>query len=91
MQDRASAFGLELSGGLEYDTNVSIPEIDAATAKGNYAALLDADLAYCRALRKDSKLRSGYGLSQSLHDEFSEFDIQNHMVSRDLSHDFGRR
>lgn len=86
----ASPFSLELSAGLEYDTNVSIPEIDAATAKGDYAALLDADLGYRRALGTDSKLQLGYSLSQSLHEEFSEFDIQNHMVSGDLSHDFGR-
>jgi Surface lipoprotein assembly modifier len=84
-----SPFSMELSAGVEHDSNVSVTEIDANTAADDYAAVIDADFNYRIPVEADTDLRLSYGFSQSLHDEFSEFDLQNHLLSADLSHDFG--
>ena len=64
---------MELSAGMEYDSNVSIEAIDANTSAGDYAALLDADFGYKAPLGKDTELSLSYGVSQSLHEKLTVF------------------
>lgn len=82
------AFSIELSAGVEYDSNVSVDEIDNNTSKGDSAAVFYADLGYEKELTKNTKLDLNYSFSQNFYDEFTEFDMQTHFASADLSHDF---
>ena len=84
-----SPFSLELSAGVESDSNVSVNELDANTGADDQAAVFDADLDYELALGESTDLQLGYGLSQTSYDDFSEFDLQNHLLTGEVSRDFG--
>jgi hypothetical protein len=82
-------FSAEVRVGGEYDSNVSIDELDASSGKSDYAALLEGQLEYQRKFSKEGQFTLGYDLSQSLYDEFSELNRQTHILSADLGSGFG--
>lgn len=84
-----SPFSVEFSTGAEYDSNISVSAIDSNTGADDFTAVIDADLEFETELDKNTELGLGYSFSQSLHADFSSFDIQSHFASADLSHDFG--
>lgn len=84
-----SPFSVELSAGVEYDSNVSIIEIDTQTAEGDFAALIDFGLEYETDLTDNTSLEIGYDFGQDIQFDFSNFDTQTHRGSVELSHDFG--
>jgi len=84
-----SPFDIELDAGIEWDSNVSVSELDENTGEGDYAAVFDADVNYELALDKNSSLQLGYGLSQTSYDQFSDFDLQNHLLTADVSRRVG--
>ena len=88
-EESNAQFSLELAAGYEYDSNVSIDEIDTNTSKGDHAAVAELDLGLKLPIGTTTDLDLGYGISQSLHQDFGEFDLQTHLASADLSHDFG--
>lgn len=75
--------------GAEYDSNVAVLELDATSGESDYAGLIDFGLAYGRDLGENADIKIGYGFSQSLHDEFDEFDLRIHRGSLDTGYDFG--
>lgn len=85
----SSPFSLEISAGLESDSNVSVSELDESTGENDQAAVFDADLDYELPLDACTDLQLGYGLSQTSYDDFSEFDLQNHLLTAEVSRDFG--
>ncbi len=85
----ASSFGGELSIGVKHDNRLSVTDIDTLSNEDDHSALIDFGLNYNVALTTDTELMLTYKLSQSLHNEFDEFDIQSHFLSADLKHDFG--
>ncbi|MBL4619984.1 MAG: DUF560 domain-containing protein [Marinicaulis sp.] len=85
----ASPFSAELSVGAEYDSNVSVAELDTNTGGDDFAAVIDVDLGFEKDLSENTEISAGYSFSQSLHDQFTNFDIQTHFASAGLSHDFG--
>jgi hypothetical protein len=84
-----SPLSFEVSAGAEYDSNVSVAAIDANTGADDFAAVLDAKIGFETELGDNTEFNLGYNFSQSLHDQFSNFDIQTHFASADISHDFG--
>ncbi len=84
-----SPFSVDVSAGVEYDSNISVNEIDSSTGADDFAAVLDADLEFETELGEDTEFGLGYSFSQSLHADFTNFDIQSHFASAELSHDFG--
>lgn len=82
-------FDAEIAIGGEYDSNVSVDAVDTTTGSGDVAALLDVDLGFRTSVARETDWRVGYSFSQSLHQDFDDFDLQSHIVSSDLSHDFG--
>ena len=84
-----SPLSADISAGVEYDSNISVNELDANTGADDFAAVIDADFEFEAEPATDTELQLGYSFSQSLHNEFSNFDIQSHFASADLSHDFG--
>lgn len=84
-----SSLSAEFSAGAEYDSNVSVNAIDVNTAAGDFAAILDAKIKFESEITEQTAFKLGYNFSQSLHNDFSNFDIQTHFASADVSHDFG--
>lgn len=84
-----SPFSADISTGVEYDSNISVSQIDTNTGADDFAAVLDADFEFEKELGEDTEVSLGYSFSQSLHADFSNFDIQSHFGSAELSHDFG--
>lgn len=86
---RDSPFSVGVSVGAEYDSNISVNELDANTSADDVAAVIDADLDFETEIASDTELSLGYSFSQSLHADFTDFDLQSHFASAGLSHDFG--
>jgi len=84
-----SPISFEFSAGAEYDSNISVDTIDTNTGADDFAAVLDAEIEFETELSEETEFKLGYSFSQSLHDEFTNFDIQSHFASADVSHDFG--
>jgi hypothetical protein len=82
-------FSAEVRVGAEYDSNVSVDEVDAASEQSDYAALLDAQLGYQRKFAGGTELSLGYDFSQTLYDEFSDLNRRTQMFSTDLQREFG--
>lgn len=84
------SFSGELQAGATYDSNVSVDDLDANTGLGDWAATIDAsgELKARLSSRTDASL--SYDFSQSLHQDFTEFDLQSHLASASVSHSFGK-
>ena len=76
--------------GVEYDSNVSVEELDAATNQGDYAMTLDAGLGVKKQLSQRTEAALTYDFSQSNYDKFSQVDRQTHMFGADLGLDLAR-
>ena len=76
--------------GVEYDSNVSVEEVDATTNQGDYAMTLDAGLGVKKQLSTRTEAALTYDFSQSIYDKFSQVDRQTHMLGADLGLDLAR-
>jgi hypothetical protein len=74
-------FTLSVFGGVEYDSNITVEEIDANANKSDFAGLLDFSAGYTSKINDDISFNVGYDLSQSLYFDVSEFDLQSHGLS----------
>lgn len=83
-------FSFEASAGVEYDSNISVIELDVNTAADDFAGVTDVGIGFQTALGRGTEIDLSYDFSQSLHGEFTQFDIQSHRGSAGLEHDFGK-
>lgn len=83
-------FTAELRAGLEYDSNVSLEEVDQSSGESDYAAVFDGQLKYKSQLGDRGKVSLSYDFSQSIYEEFSAVDRQTHLLSASFSGDLGR-
>jgi hypothetical protein len=82
------SFKLEGRVGGEYNSNVSIEDLDANTGEGDWAATINA-LAEVQLLPVDKlTLRAGYDFSQTIHEEFSAFDLTIQRPYAEIAYDF---
>ncbi|KGB55003.1 hypothetical protein FG91_01632 [Sphingopyxis sp. LC81] len=88
-ESKASLSG-EIQLGAQYDSNVSVDDIDSNVGRGDWAALLEARANLKTDLSRKTSLRLSYAFSQSLYESFTDFDLQTHLGSADISHGFGR-
>jgi hypothetical protein len=79
-----NSFSAEVRVGAEYDSNVSVDEVDAASEQGDYAALLNAQLEYQHKFAGGTEVSLEYDFAQTLYDDFSNLNRQTHMLSADL-------
>ena len=75
----------EVAVGVEYDSNVSVEEVDVSASQGDYALTLDAGFALKQALSGRTNAALTYDFSQSNYKEFSQVDRQTHMLGLDLN------
>lgn len=72
---------LNISAGGEYDSNITVSELDTTTNVGDWAALLDFSAGY--KVKSDAKtsFEFGYDFSQSLYSSEGDFNLQSHAIT----------
>jgi len=93
--DKAAAsspavWSAELGVGVEYDSNISVQEVDVTSNQSDYAMTLDVGLAVKKQLSETVKAGLTYDYSQSIYDKFSQVDRQTNIFGADLAMDIGR-
>ncbi|MEK9877304.1 MAG: hypothetical protein VW684_11645, partial [Betaproteobacteria bacterium] len=83
-------FYIELEVGAEYDSVVSIDELDLSSDEGDYALIADAKFGYSRPLGDGLEIDMSYNYSLLDYHEFSQVDQSSHIVSADLNKDLGK-
>ncbi len=81
----ARRWSAEVAVGAEYDSNVSVEEVDVSSSKGDYALTLDAGFAYKQAFLGNADVALTYDFSQSNYKKYSQVDRQTHMLGLDLA------
>ena len=89
-KDATDAVSFNVGAGVEYDSNVAVLELDASTGAGDAAALLEFGVAYDRPGKAKLDFGVGYNFSETLHEDFSAFDVRINRGSGSLSYDLGR-
>ncbi|WP_146004152.1 surface lipoprotein assembly modifier [Halioglobus japonicus] len=82
-------FSAEFGLGAEYDSNVSVDELDATSNESDYAYIADADLGFDQQLGEKVDLSLNYNVSQTNYDRFERLDRTTHLVGADLGADLG--
>lgn len=82
-------FSGEISAGLQYDSNVTIDEIDRVSHVGDIAAVLEAQIGWKAPVGQATDLSFNYDLTQTRHQDFTAFNLQSHAASAQLDHHFG--
>ncbi|MCB1676398.1 MAG: DUF560 domain-containing protein [Halioglobus sp.] len=85
----AAEYSAEVGIGTEYDSNVSVEEVDRASNQGDYALNLDLGMEVSRALSDKVEIAATYDLSQTHYREFGEVDRQTHILGTDVAVDVG--
>ena len=85
----STEWSFELSAGAEFDSNVSVNELDTATGSDDVAIRLRAEADFEAEIAKDTEFKLGYTISDKSFQEFSAFDLRTQIASATLSHDFG--
>jgi hypothetical protein len=80
----ATTYSAEVGLGGEYDTNVTIDELDTSIRQGDYALNLDGKLSMRKYFTRDTDLRLGYDVSQTMFQEFSRLNRQSHILGANL-------
>jgi hypothetical protein len=88
--DVADAVSFEVGVGLEHDSNVAVLELDSSTGAGDAAAVLELGVAYDRPADAKLDFGAGYNFSETMHEDFSAFDVRIHRGSARMSYDLGR-
>ena len=83
-------FYVEIEGGAEYDSVVSLDELDLSSDEGDTAFVADGKLGYSQPFGKTVELDLSYSYSLLDYQEFSEVDQSSHIVSADLTKDLGK-
>ncbi|MFT7289345.1 MAG: hypothetical protein ACI87W_003475 [Halieaceae bacterium] len=77
----------ELGVGYQYDTNVSVDEVDISSGESDYAWITDFELGFKRALSEKTELSLNYDISQSSYEQFSRVDRQTQIIGADINRD----
>lgn len=83
-------YSLELTAGAEYDSHLTVEELDIESSVGDIAAIFRLDADYKPVRSRAGELRVGYSFDQSLYAERDEFDTQTHRLSAGGSARIGR-
>lgn len=86
----ATEFSAEVGVGLEYDSNVTVDELDASSNQSDYSLVLDAELKMEHQFSETLDMALTYDFSQANYEEFSFVDRQTHLLGLDLGTRFGK-
>ncbi len=85
----STEFSAEVGLGAEYDSNVSVDELDASSNQSDYSLIVDAELQMDHQFNDTLDLAVTYDFSQSNYDQFSFLDRQTHLLGMDFGADLG--
>lgn len=88
--ERAREWKFELGAGGEYDSNVTVDEVDLSSGLGDQAVVLDLGVGVKQPFGSTSTFSLNYDLSQSSYREFSRVDRQTQILGADLGREIGR-
>ncbi len=80
---------LEAGAGLEYDTNVSVSEVDLSSGESDYALTADFQIGVRQRFSERTQGSLTYDISQSNYREFSRVDRLTHFLGADLNTEIG--
>ena len=80
----------ELEAGTEYDSNLSVIELDRNSSEGDWSALANARLNSQWQVTDKAKLKGGLSYSSKTYQEYSEFDLAIKQAFIDASYDFAQ-
>lgn len=80
----------EVGVGGEYDTNVSVDEVDLSSGQSDYAAIIDLELGVKRTFSERTEASLNYNASKSSYQEFSAVDRLTHILGADINTDLGK-
>ncbi|TDG14216.1 hypothetical protein E2F43_08455 [Seongchinamella unica] len=83
----ATDFSAEVSLGVEYDSNVTVDELDASSNQSDYSLMVNAELQLEHQFTDTLDMTLTYDFSQADYEEFNFVDRQTHL----LGLDFGAR
>lgn len=78
----------ELETGAEYDSNLSVIELDKSSSEGDWSALANARLNSQWQATDKTKIKGGLSYSSKTYRDFSEFDLAIKQAFIDASYDF---
>lgn len=81
-------WSMEASAGIEYDSNITVEEVDIETGLGDIAGLIDFSAKYEFEADEATSFEVGYSFSQSLHEDATNFDLQSHVLTALAKHKF---
>lgn len=84
--ERFSVSG-SLEAGAEYNSNVSVSEIESATGESDRAATVDAGLDANWQATDRLSVDAGYSYSAQRYQDFDAFDLDMHLLYGDVSYD----
>lgn len=79
----------EVGIGGEYDTNVSVDEVDLSSGQADYALIADFEINARHSFSEKTKAVVNYDISQSSYSEFSRLDRLTQILGADLSTELG--
>jgi len=79
-----------LATGVEYNSNVSVAELESASGQSDIAATVDAGLDMSWQATGQLTVSGGYSFSSQSYQDFDNFDLDMHMLYADISQDFER-
>jgi hypothetical protein len=85
-----TTFRAEVGTGIEYDSNVSVTEVDAASGESDVAIFVDAGVAVKHRINDRTEVGLNYDFTQNRYDEFSEVNRQTHLLGVNGGYDLGR-
>lgn len=77
-------YSAEVAIGAEYDSNVTVDELDASSNRSDYVLTLDGKIGVKKQLTQATDIAVNYDFSQDSYQEFSRLDRQTHIVGVNL-------
>jgi len=88
-QASSTTWTLEAGAGFEYDTNVSVSEVDLSSGESDYALTADFQIGARQNFSERTQGGLTYDISQSRYREFSQVDRLTQFLGADLNTDIG--
>lgn len=85
-----TSWSAEVGAGIEYDTNVTVDEVDISSGQSDYAGVLELDLGVKHAVTERVQASINYSVTNSDYQTFSRVDRLTQILGSDLSVDLGK-
>ena len=87
-QENGGSFIFEVEANGIYDSNVGVDQIDVLVREGDTKLKFKSTLGYENSFAEDGEFNVKYKVSQSLHSDFTQYNIQSHTFSSGIKNKF---